>query len=133
MEKLLIFAALVSLSHSRIAVMYAHEKLSDMAAKQCYNEMYPKGRTVIIQESDEPCIIFCVLKKIGIMTSNGFINLDVFRKRVQTAHQLDQRAVSSDYGSSCVESAESTQHKQDVCKKAKVFNDCTHLYRMLLT
>ncbi|XP_028161931.1 uncharacterized protein LOC114353939 [Ostrinia furnacalis] len=112
--------------------MYAHDKLSDLVAQQCFNEMFPKAKHVEIQESDEPCIIFCVLKKLGIMSANGVINLEIYRKRVQLAHQLDQRNLVSDFGSSCVESADATQHKQDVCRKAKVFNDCTHLYRILL-
>ncbi|KAG6446909.1 hypothetical protein O3G_MSEX004664 [Manduca sexta] len=112
--------------------MYAHDKLSDMVAEQCLNEMYPKSKRIEIQESDEPCIIFCVLKKFGIMSTNGVINLEVFRKRVQNSHQHEQRNTMNDIGSNCLESAEATQHKQDVCKKAKVFNDCTHLYRILL-
>ncbi|KAL4717000.1 hypothetical protein ACJJTC_001861 [Scirpophaga incertulas] len=115
---------------SRISVMYAHDRLSDIAAKQCFEEMFPKRR-VDVQESDEPCIIFCVLKKLGIISSNGAINLDVYRKRVQV-HQLDQQKPETDFGNSCLDAAEATQHKQDVCKKAKVFNDCTHLYKILL-
>lgn len=59
--------------------MYAHDKLSDIAAEHCFTEMYPKGKKVEIQESDEPCLIFCVLKKIGIMNSNGQINLEIYR------------------------------------------------------
>lgn len=74
-----IVTILVSCTYARISVMYAHEKLSDIAAEQCFNEMYPKGKHVEIQESDEPCIIFCVLKKIGIMNSAGNINLDIYR------------------------------------------------------
>ncbi|CAH2088004.1 unnamed protein product [Euphydryas editha] len=111
--------------------MYAHEKMSDIVAEQCLNEMFSKSRRVEFQESDEPCIIYCVLRKLGIMNSIGQINIDVYRKRVQQAHQLDGRAVINDNGSACIESAEATQHKQDVCKKAKVFNDCTHLYKIL--
>ncbi|XP_026331100.1 uncharacterized protein LOC113238482 isoform X2 [Hyposmocoma kahamanoa] len=126
-----ILTVLVSCTCARISVMYAHEKLSDIAAEQCFNEMYPKGKYIEIQESDEACIIFCVLKKIGIMNPAGNINLDVYR-RVQAAHQLDQRKLVQDFGNSCIETVESTQHKMDVCKKAKVFNDCTHLYRILL-
>ncbi|CAD0203509.1 unnamed protein product [Chrysodeixis includens] len=59
--------------------MYAHDKLSDMIAEQCLGEMYPKNKRIEIQESDEPCIIFCVLKKFGIMSGNGVINLEVYR------------------------------------------------------
>ena len=59
--------------------MYAHEKMSDIVAEQCLNEMYPKGRRIQFQESDEPCIIYCVLKKLGIMNSNGQINVDMYR------------------------------------------------------
>ncbi|KAL0879418.1 hypothetical protein ABMA27_003171 [Loxostege sticticalis] len=118
-------------THARISVMYAHDKLSDIVAEQCFNEMFPKTKHVEVQESDEPCLIFCVMKKLGIMSPNGAINLETYRKRVLMAHQHDQRTLVSDFGSSCVENAEATQHKQDVCKKAKVFNDCTHLYRIL--
>ncbi|XP_013148886.1 PREDICTED: uncharacterized protein LOC106111375 [Papilio polytes] len=113
--------------------MYAHDKASDVVADQCLSEMYPKGKRVEFQESDEACIIYCVLKKFGIMNANGVINLEAYRKRVLLAHQLDQRKLMSDSsGSSCAESAEGVQHKQDVCKKAKIFNDCTHLYKILL-
>ncbi|XP_059056883.1 uncharacterized protein LOC131850605 [Achroia grisella] len=112
--------------------MYAHDRTSDIIAEQCFNEMYPKSKRVEIQESDEPCLIFCVLNKLGIINSNGVINLEVYRKRVKMAHQLDQRRLVGDYGNACMDTAEATQHKQDVCKKAKVFNDCTHLYRIIL-
>ncbi|XP_032523116.1 uncharacterized protein LOC116774483 isoform X2 [Danaus plexippus] len=118
-------------AYARISVMYAHEKISDMVAQQCLTEMYPKGKKIELQESDESCIIYCVLKKFGIINGNGQFNLDIYRKRVQMAHQLDSRNLMNDKGGACVESAEATQHKQDVCKKAKVFNDCTHLYRMI--
>ncbi|KAJ8720772.1 hypothetical protein PYW08_006237 [Mythimna loreyi] len=129
---LLTLLTLVGLAHARISVMYAHDKLSDIVAGQCLSEMYPKNKRIEVQESDEPCIIFCVLKKFGIMSTTGVINLEIYKKRVRFAHQLDQRTGLTDYGGNCMESAEATQHKQDVCKKAKVFNDCTHLYRILL-
>ncbi|XP_075982091.1 uncharacterized protein LOC142980538 [Anticarsia gemmatalis] len=134
MEKLLLLTLLLACTtYARISVMYAHDKLSDIVAGQCLSEMYPKYKKIELQESDEPCIIYCVLKKFGIMSTTGVINLEIYRKRVQIAHQLDQRNILlSDYGSSCMENAEAAQHKQDVCKKAKVFNDCTHLYRILL-
>ncbi|XP_035443382.1 uncharacterized protein LOC118271400 isoform X2 [Spodoptera frugiperda] len=134
MEKILIFTfiTLSGFAHARMSVMYAHDKLSDIVAQQCLSEMYPKNRRIEIQESDEPCIIFCVLKKFGIISATGVINLEVYRKRVLIAHQLDQNTSVMDNGGSCMENAEATQHKQDVCKKAKVFNDCTHLYRILL-
>ncbi|KOB73305.1 Odorant binding protein [Operophtera brumata] len=112
--------------------MYAHDRLSDVIAEQCLNEMYPNVKHVDIQESDESCIIFCVLKKFGIMNSSGVINLEAYRKRVLVARQNEERNSVNDYGGTCIESAEATQHKQDVCKKAKVFNDCTRLYRILL-
>ncbi|RVE46335.1 hypothetical protein evm_009054 [Chilo suppressalis] len=132
MESTLLLLLITAMSaNARIAVMYAHDKLSDVVAEQCFNEMFPR-KHVVVQESDESCIIFCVLRKLGIMSPNGAINLDVYRKRVQVAHQLDRRNLVSDFGNSCLETAEATQHKQDVCKKAKVFNDCTHLYRILL-
>lgn len=70
---------IVSQVFARISVMYAHDKISDMIAEQCINEMYPKGKKMEYQESDESCIIYCVLKKFGIMNSNGQINLDVYR------------------------------------------------------
>ncbi|XP_023948338.2 uncharacterized protein LOC112053222 [Bicyclus anynana] len=111
--------------------MYAHDRLSDIIADQCLNEMYPKNKRLELQESDESCIIYCVLKKFGIMNSSGQINLDIYRKHVQQAHQLDSHHMMDDKGGDCVESAEATQHKQDVCKKAKVFNDCTHLYKLV--
>ncbi|CAK1589130.1 unnamed protein product [Parnassius mnemosyne] len=131
-SRIVIILLLLTSANARISVMYAHDKTSDIVADQCLNEMYPKGKRVEFQESDEACIIFCVLKKLGIMNSNGGINLEIYRKRVQVAHQLDQRKLMSDNGSSCAENADSIQHKQDVCKKAKVFNDCTHLYKILL-
>ncbi|VVD03681.1 unnamed protein product [Leptidea sinapis] len=128
---LYVTSLLITHTYARISVMYAHDKTSDVIAQQCLTEMYPKGRRVELQESDESCIIYCVLKKFGIMNDSGQINLEIYRKRVHFAHQLDNRRMSGDNGSSCMESAEATQHKQDVCKKAKVFNDCTHLYRIL--
>ncbi|XP_050355757.1 uncharacterized protein LOC126776931 [Nymphalis io] len=132
MDKLLAFTILLlPCTYARISVMYAHEKMTDMVAEQCLGEMYPKGKRIDFQESDESCIIYCVLKKLGIMNTVGQINIDVYRKRVQQAHQFDGRSVPNDNGSACIESAEATQHKQDVCKKAKVFNDCTHLYKIL--
>ncbi|XP_045778826.1 uncharacterized protein LOC123876556 isoform X2 [Maniola jurtina] len=131
MEKALFLSLLICSTYARISVMYAHERVSDMVAQQCLNEMFPKGRRLELQESDESCIIYCVLKKFGIMNGNGQINLDIYRKRVKQAHQLDNRHMMDDKGGACIESAEATQHKQDVCKKAKVFNDCTHLYRLL--
>ncbi|KPJ02097.1 hypothetical protein RR46_01493 [Papilio xuthus] len=101
--------------------MYAHDKASDVVADQCLSEMYPKGKRVEFQESDEACIIYCVLKKFGIMNSNGVINLEAYRKRVLQAHQLDQRKLMSDSsGSSCAESAEGAQHKQDVMFAARI-------------
>lgn len=66
------------LAQARISVMYAHDKLSDIVAEQCFNEMFPK-KQIEVEESDEPCIIFCVLKKLGIMSPNGVINLDIYR------------------------------------------------------
>ncbi|KAJ0172695.1 hypothetical protein K1T71_011834 [Dendrolimus kikuchii] len=120
---------LISTTYAKISVMYAHDKLTDIVAEQCLNEMYPKAKHIEVQESDEPCIIFCVLKKFGIMNTNGVINLEIYRKRL---NHKEQRNVVGNSGNSCAEAAEATQHKQDVCKKAKVFNDCTHLYRILL-
>ncbi|XP_034836420.1 uncharacterized protein [Maniola hyperantus] len=131
MERILLLCLLACSTFARISVMYAHERVSDMVAQQCLNEMYPKSRRLELQESDEPCIIYCVLKKFGIMNVNGQINLDIYRKRVRQVHQLDKRHMMDDKGGGCIESAEATQHKQDVCKKAKVFNDCTNLYRLL--
>ncbi|CAH2055819.1 unnamed protein product, partial [Iphiclides podalirius] len=123
-----LFMLAVSNANARVSVMYAHDKTSDAVADQCLNEMYPKGKRVDFQESDEACIIYCVLRKLGIMYSNGAINLEIYRKRVQIAHQLDQTKVMSDNGSSCAENADAIQHKQDVCKKAKVFNDCVNYF-----
>nr|XP_037871410.1 uncharacterized protein LOC110386328 isoform X2 [Bombyx mori] len=132
MKNLVVLLLIVSAIEARISVMYAHDKLSDMIADQCLNEMYPRSKRLEIEESDEPCIIFCVLKKFGIMSPTGVINLEAYRKRVQLPEQLAQRNSINDFGSACLESAEATQHKQDVCKKAKVFNECTHLYKILL-
>lgn len=73
------FFTLICVASARISVMYAHDKLSDMIAEQCLSEMYPKNKRIEIQESDEPCIIFCVLKKFGIMSATGVINLEVYR------------------------------------------------------
>lgn len=66
-------------AYARISVMYAHEKISDMVAQQCLTEMYPKGKKIELQESDESCIIYCVLKKFGIINGNGQFNLDIYR------------------------------------------------------
>ncbi|XP_068622924.1 uncharacterized protein [Battus philenor] len=132
LSKIFLTFVVLSSVDARISVIYAHDKASDVVADQCLNEMYPKGKRVEFQESDEACIIYCVLKKFGIINTNGVIDLEIYRKRVQVAHQLDQRKLMSDNGSSCAETADGTQHKQDVCKKAKIFNDCTHLYKILL-
>lgn len=70
---------LLPYTQARISVMYAHEKMSDFVAEQCLNEMFPKGRRIQFEESDEPCIIYCVLKKLGIMNTNGQINVDMYR------------------------------------------------------
>lgn len=70
---------LTGFAYARISVMYAHDKLSDLVADQCLSEMYPKNRRIEVQESDEPCIIFCVLKKFGIMSATGTINLDIYK------------------------------------------------------
>lgn len=59
--------------------MYTHDKLTDIVADQCLKEIYPNMKHIEIQESDEACIIYCVLKKFGIMNSNGFINLEMYR------------------------------------------------------
>ncbi|XP_013195466.1 uncharacterized protein LOC106138743 [Amyelois transitella] len=133
MEKAVILLMLAVTSNARISVMYAHDRVSDVMAEQCYKEMFSNSKHAVeIEESDEPCLIYCVLKKLGIISTNGVINLDAYRKRVQIYHQLDQRDMVGDFGNACVEAAEAAQHKQDVCRKAKVFNDCTHLYRVLL-
>ncbi|XP_073954335.1 odorant-binding protein 19c isoform X2 [Choristoneura fumiferana] len=132
METLFFLLLLLGCAYARISVMYAHDKLSDIVAEACLNEMYPKTKRLELQESDEQCIIFCVLKKFGIMNSNGVFNLDSYKKRVQVANQLERVNMVRDFGSTCMENAEATQNKQDVCRKAKVFNDCTHLYRILL-
>ncbi|CAH0664140.1 unnamed protein product [Spodoptera exigua] len=100
MEKVLIFTFIMvsSIAHGRISVMYAHEKLSDIVAEQCLSQMYPKNKHIQIQESDEPCIIFCVLKKFGIISPNGVFNLEVYSNIPAWAEHLSERswdAVSS--------------------------------------
>ncbi|XP_047998644.1 uncharacterized protein LOC125236002 [Leguminivora glycinivorella] len=117
---------------AKMSVMYTHDRLSDMVVESCLAEMFPKPKKVEFQVSDEGCIIFCVLKKFGIMTTNGLFNLDVYKKRVETAHQLVQLNNIADVGSRCIKLAKESPHSQDVCRTAKIFNDCTHLYRIML-
>lgn len=75
----LVILALISSTYGRISVMYAHDKSTDSVAEQCLNEMYPNAKIVDFQETDEPCIIFCVLKKFGIINANGNISLDAYK------------------------------------------------------
>lgn len=118
-------------SEPLISIIYARDKNSDKISNACLTEMYPRNLykyPLHIDKNDIPCIIHCVLKKFGIMTNDGFINIKNYYKRVQAIHRYDPRILISDVGETCASNINGMNLDHDVCRKAKVFNDCTQLY-----
>ncbi|XP_064074468.1 uncharacterized protein LOC135193921 [Vanessa tameamea] len=114
-----------------LSIQYAHDQKSDVITKECLTEMYPRNLykyPLHIDRNDIPCIIHCVLKKFGIMTNDGVINIRNYYRRVQAIHRYDPRILISDVGETCAQNINGMNLDHDVCKKAKVFNDCTQLY-----
>ncbi|XP_026748859.2 uncharacterized protein LOC113509657 isoform X1 [Galleria mellonella] len=118
-------------SEPTISILYAKDKISDRATNECLIEMYPRNLykyPLRIERNDIPCILHCVLKKFGIMTNDGYINLKNYYRRVQAIHRYDPRILISDVGDTCAQNINAMNLDHDICKKAKVFNDCTQLY-----
>lgn len=114
-----------------LSILYARDKKSDIITNECLTEMYPRNLykyPLHIDRNDIPCIIHCVLKKFGIMTNDGVINIRNYYRRVQAIHRYDPRILISDVGETCAQNINGMNLDHDVCKKAKVFNDCTQLY-----
>lgn len=114
-----------------LSIQYAHDKKSDMITNECLTEMYPRNLyryPLHIDRNDVPCIIHCVLKKFGIMSNDGVINTRNYYRRVRAIHRYDPRVLISDVGETCAQNINGMNLDHDVCKKAKVFNDCTQLY-----
>ncbi|XP_047998645.1 uncharacterized protein LOC125236004 [Leguminivora glycinivorella] len=119
-----------------LSILYTHDKSSDMVVKDCLTEMYPRNLykyPLHIDRNDVPCIIHCVLKKFKIMTNDGVINVRNYYRRVAAIHRYDPRILISDVGDTCAKNINNMNLDHDVCKKAKVFNDCTQLYAITLT
>lgn len=124
-----------SLSNNRadssISILYTRDRSSDKVTNECLQEMYPRHLykyPLHIDKSDVPCIIHCVLRKFGIMSQDGHINVRAYYKRVESIHRYDPRILISDVGETCAQNINGMNLDHDVCKKAKVFNDCTQLY-----
>ncbi|XP_059056882.1 uncharacterized protein LOC131850604, partial [Achroia grisella] len=118
-------------SEPSISILYARDKTSDKATNECLREMYPRNLykyPLRIERNDIPCILHCVLKKFGIMSNDGYINLKNYYRRVQAIHKYDPRILISDVGDTCAQNINAMNLDHDICKKAKVFNDCTQLY-----
>lgn len=118
-------------SDATISILYARDTKSDKVTNECLTEMYPRNLykyPLHIDRNDIPCIIHCVLKKFGIMSNDGQINIKNYYKRVQAIHKYDPRILISDVGETCTQNINGMNLDHDVCKKAKVFNDCTQLY-----
>ncbi|XP_028029833.1 uncharacterized protein LOC114242762 [Bombyx mandarina] len=118
-------------SEPSLSILYARDKKSDKVTNECLMEMYPKNLykyPLRIDRNDIPCIIHCVLKKFGIISNDGFINIKNYYRRVQAIHRYDPRILISDVGETCAQNINGMNLDHDVCKKAKVFNDCTQLY-----
>ncbi|XP_045778825.1 uncharacterized protein LOC123876556 isoform X1 [Maniola jurtina] len=114
-----------------LSILYARDKRSDLITNECLSEMYPRNlyrHPLHIDRNDIPCIIHCVLKKFGIMSNDGIINIRNYYRRVQAIHRYDPRVLISDVGETCAQNINGMNLDHDVCKKAKVFNDCTQLY-----
>ncbi|CAH2225587.1 jg24360, partial [Pararge aegeria aegeria] len=111
-----------------LSTLYARDKNSDLITSECLAEMYPRNLYKYpphIDRNDIPCIIHCVLKKFGIMSNDGIINIRNYYRRVQAIHRYDPRVLISDVGETCAQNINGMNLDHDVCKKAKVFNDCT--------
>nr|XP_053616753.1 uncharacterized protein LOC128678888 isoform X1 [Plodia interpunctella] len=118
-------------SEPTISILYARDRRSDQITNECLTEMYPRTLykyPLNIDRNDIPCIIHCVLKKFGIMTNDGYINIRNYYRRVQAIHRYDPRILISDVGETCAQNINAMNLDHDVCKKAKIFNDCTQLY-----
>lgn len=118
-------------SEPTLSILYARDKKSDKVTHDCLVEMYPRNLykyPLQIDRNDIPCIIHCVLRKFGIMTNDGIINIKNYYRRVEAIHRYDPRILISDVGETCAQNINSMNLEHDVCKKAKVFNDCTQLY-----
>lgn len=118
-------------SEPPISILYARDRDSDKITNNCLTEMYPRNLykyPLSIDRNDIPCIIHCVLKKFGIMSQDGYINIKNYYKRVQSIHRYDPRILISDVGETCAQNINAMNLEHDVCKKAKAFNDCTQLY-----
>ncbi|XP_032523115.1 uncharacterized protein LOC116774483 isoform X1 [Danaus plexippus] len=118
-------------SEPSLSILYARDKKSDTITNECLMEMYPRNLykyPLHIDRNDIPCIIHCVLKKFGIMSNDGIINIRNYYRRVQAIHRYDPRVLISDVGETCAQNINGMNLDHDVCKKAKVFNDCTQLY-----
>ncbi|XP_045539547.1 uncharacterized protein LOC123722272 isoform X1 [Papilio machaon] len=114
-----------------LSILYAQDKRSDLVTNDCLLEMYPRNLykyPLRIDRNDIPCVIHCVLKKFGIMSNDGVINIQNYYKRVRAFHRNDPRVLISDVGETCAQNINGMNLDHDVCKKAKVFNDCTQLY-----
>lgn len=119
-----------------ISILYARDQQSDKITNECLAEMYPSNLykyPLHIDRNDVPCIIHCVLRKFGIMSNAGTINIRNYYKRVQAIHRHDPRILISDVGETCAQNINAMNLEHDVCKKAKVFNDCTQLYTVTYT
>ncbi|XP_063538122.1 uncharacterized protein LOC134747428 isoform X1 [Cydia strobilella] len=119
-----------------LSILYTHDKSSDAVVQDCLSEMYPRKLykyPLRIDRNDVPCIIHCVLKKFKIMTNDGVINVRNYYRRVAAIHRYDPRILISDVGDTCAKNINNMNLDHDVCKKAKVFNDCTQLYAISLT
>lgn len=118
-------------SEPTLSILYAHDIKSDKVTNDCLTEMYPKHLykyPLRIDRNDIPCIIHCVLRKFGIMNNDGVINIKNYYRRVQAIHRYDPRILISDVGETCAQNINGMNLNHDVCKKAKIFNDCTQLY-----
>lgn len=123
-------------SEPSISILYARDKRSDKVTNECLTEMYPRNLykyPLHIDRNDIPCIIHCVLKKFGIMTNDGFINIKNYYRRVQAIHRYDPRILISDVGETCASNINGMNLDHDICRKAKIFNDCTQLYAISYT
>lgn len=122
-------------SEPSLSILYAHDKKSDMITNECLMEMYPRNLykyPLNIDRNDIPCIIHCVLRKFGIMSNDGVINIRNYYRRVAAIHRYDPRILISDVGETCAQNINGMSLDHDVCKKAKVFNECTQLYAISL-
>ncbi|CAG9129879.1 unnamed protein product [Plutella xylostella] len=122
-------------SEPTISTLYTTDKKADKITNECLVEMYPRNLynyPLNIDKNDVPCILHCVLKKFGIMSNDGKIIIKNYYRRVQQIHRYDPRILISDVGDTCAQKIKSMDLSRDVCKKAKVFNECTQLFAVSL-